>query len=184
MKKAELGDWNVVFKGKTFTVEQRKGVFEDGVEKIFERVKRNPTVEIIAFNEKQEILLNREYKMQVNDLVWRLPTGGVKTNEDPKNAAKRELMEEAGYEPQKIVLYREIKPMNSFVHTHYIYLMKDLIENKISNPEDKDIESKFFPLEEVYSMVKKEKIAGSETKQTICNLYWNKENINKYFEID
>ena len=98
---------------------------------VYERVKRNPTVEIFAFNDKGEILLNNEYKMQLNLFVWRPPTGRVKENENPIDAAKRELMEEAGYEPSQLVLYKETLPMTSFVHTHYIYLAKGLKPKKI-----------------------------------------------------
>lgn len=182
MARVELENWKVVFKGKTFTVEQRKGYFPDKTTKLFERVLRSPTIEIFAFNKKKELLLNKEYKMQANSFVWRAPTGGVRNNEKPINAAKRELMEEAGYKPKELVLYKKTLPTTSFIHTHYVYFARSLFPKKIVIEEDKDIQSKFFKIKDAYKMVKKGEIFGTETKQTICELYWTKDKIDNYFK--
>lgn len=59
-------------------------------------------VGVLGFNATGEILLEREYRHGVNQVVWQVPGGLAKADEDLQLAGLRELEEETGYAPAKI----------------------------------------------------------------------------------
>ncbi len=56
-------------------------------------------VTVIGFNEQGEILLEREYRHGVGKVVWQIPGGLAKFDEDLQTAGLRELEEETGHAP-------------------------------------------------------------------------------------
>lgn len=56
-------------------------------------------VGVIGFNAAGEVLLEREYRHGVNQVIWQLPGGLAAPTEDLLAAGLRELQEETGYVP-------------------------------------------------------------------------------------
>lgn len=56
-----------------------------------------PGVIVVATDQDGNLILFREYKYAVDETVLMFPAGGVNMDESPIEAAKRELLEEAGY---------------------------------------------------------------------------------------
>lgn len=56
-------------------------------------------VGVIGFNAAGEVLLEREYRHGVNQVIWQLPGGLAAADEDLMAGALRELVEETGYAP-------------------------------------------------------------------------------------
>jgi 8-oxo-dGTP pyrophosphatase MutT (NUDIX family) len=56
-------------------------------------------VGVIGFNATGEVLLEREYRHGVGQVVWQLPGGLADEGEDWQSAGLRELREETGYAP-------------------------------------------------------------------------------------
>jgi len=59
-------------------------------------------VAIIGFNDKGQILMEREYRHGVGQVVWQLPGGLAAAGEDLQAAGLRELLEETGHAPQLV----------------------------------------------------------------------------------
>jgi len=59
-------------------------------------------VGVLGFNSNGEVLLEREYRHGVNQVVWQVPGGLAKADEDLQLAGLRELAEETGYAPAVI----------------------------------------------------------------------------------
>ena len=60
---------------------------------------------VIAVTEERRILIVRQYRPAVEKYTWELPSGLVDPGETPAEAARRELLEETGYQtPQVDVL--------------------------------------------------------------------------------
>lgn len=66
------------------------------------------SVIIIAVNDKDQILLQREFSYPPNEVMWQLPGGAMEPGESVIDAAQRELAEESGY------ILEEIKEIGYF----------------------------------------------------------------------
>ncbi|MBM85175.1 MAG: RNA pyrophosphohydrolase [Rhodospirillaceae bacterium] len=60
-----------------------------------------PCVGILLFNHLGEVFVGR--RNDVSGRAWQMPQGGIDVNEDPRNAAIRELYEETGVRTVEIV---------------------------------------------------------------------------------
>lgn len=58
-------------------------------------------VAALVFDEHNRVLLEREYRYPVNEVIWQLPGGLVDRDEAPLAAMQRELAEETGYIAEK-----------------------------------------------------------------------------------
>ena len=127
MKKAKLGKIKMKYKGKIFSIKQRDVVFPDGYKTIYEFCERAPSVSVLAFNEKNEILMIKERRRGYRKNVWFLPGGRVdQPGDTPRKAALREMAEEAGYTAKKIKLIHKKSPSNTLLWDIYIYAAKNL----------------------------------------------------------
>ncbi len=59
-------------------------------------------VGVIGFDAQGRILLEREYRHGVGEVVWQVPGGLADANEDLRAAGLRELREETGFQPATI----------------------------------------------------------------------------------
>lgn len=55
------------------------------------------SIAIVAINDNQEILLQKEYSYPPDQILWQLPGGAMIEGEDVIKAANRELSEESGF---------------------------------------------------------------------------------------
>jgi len=111
------------------------------------------SVAIIAINEKQEILLQKEYSYPPDSIMWQLPGGGIKNGEDILEAANRELSEESG------MVARSCKIIGSYYvnnrrsdEKQYVALCADL-HPKAGQPDDIEfIENYWIPIPKLQDM--------------------------------
>ena len=154
MKNIKLGKLKTDYIGKIFKIKHREVRFPDGEKDIYEYCERAPSVSVLAFNEKNEILLIKEKRHGYKKNVWFLPSGKMdKPGETPKSAALRELREETGYLAKKIKLIHKKSPSNTLFWDIYIYAAKNL--QYIGNKPEKGefiINVKFIPFEKVVQM--------------------------------
>ena len=54
-------------------------------------------VAVLLFDDRNHLLLEREYRYPINEIIWQLPGGLVHPGEEPLAAIQRELAEETGY---------------------------------------------------------------------------------------
>ncbi|NUQ38638.1 MAG: NUDIX hydrolase [Caldilineales bacterium] len=52
---------------------------------------------VLAFNDQGQVLLEREYRYPVDEVIWQMPGGLIDPGETPLQAAQRELAEETGH---------------------------------------------------------------------------------------
>lgn len=59
-------------------------------------------VGVIGFNPAGEVLLEREYRHGVGEVIWQIPGGLADSGESLQEAGLRELREETGFAPQAV----------------------------------------------------------------------------------
>ena len=108
-------------------------------------------VAILPEIEKDHFLLTIEYRHPVRRKVLSCPGGRVDHGEEPIKAAKRELLEESGYEATTWIPLHLFYPFPSACDQKvYLYLAKDL--KKVKKPHLdplEEIEMKIFSLQEL-----------------------------------
>ncbi len=173
MKKVKMAKkLKTVYKGKIFTIKQRKVVYPDGTKDYFEYCQRPNSVNILAFNNKQELLLIKEYRSGPDKTVWFLPAGRIDHKGDtPQKAAQRELREEAGYRARKIKLLRKRFPSNTTILDIYVFVAQDLVVDPL--PQDcgeEIIEVKFVSFKQAVKMAAAGEIANEFIAFNILHL--------------
>ena len=89
----------VLAQSRFFTIEAMHLTFSNGVERIYERLPAvgEQGVIVVAVNDKDELLLIREYAAGFHEFQLTLPKGAADPGEAIEDAAVRELAEEAGF---------------------------------------------------------------------------------------
>jgi 8-oxo-dGTP pyrophosphatase MutT (NUDIX family) len=157
MQKPELLGSDPVYDGKLITVHrdrQRQG--DQTVER--EVVDHPDSVAIVAVNDRDEVLLVRQYRHPVGDFLWKLPAGLLdEPDEKPLEAAKRALSEEAGVRAARWEHLVALHPSPGMTSENVdIYLAGDLDEVKGgAHPDDDEhLERAWVPLPEALQRVR------------------------------
>lgn len=75
----------------------RRYVLPSGIEREIEIKLEGPTAVVLALTPEDAVLLVREFRPGVEEVLRELPGGLVDEGEEPLEAARRELLEETGY---------------------------------------------------------------------------------------
>lgn len=96
----------------------------DGSYEIFEKVKRQDTVIVIATFKNKIVLLKQ--KQPNTGWYYSTPAGRMDIpGEKPLAAAKRELLEETGMVAKKIFFWKKYTNTGKVMHTVYFYIARD-----------------------------------------------------------
>src|SRR5918997_2086549 len=92
----KLGEWPI--RDGYRAIVGRRYRLPSGLEHEFEIKLEGETVAVVAFTPAQEVVLVREFRPGPEAELLELPGGAIDAGEGPVEAARRELLEETGYE--------------------------------------------------------------------------------------
>ncbi len=163
MKEKKI-DGEVLFDGKVVRLERDKVLCPNGRESIREVIRHKGGAAILCLTENQEVLLIKQFRYPYDEVMYEIPAGKLEKNEDPYNAALRELEEETGNKAASLEFLGKIYPTCGYSsEIIYLYLAKNYIHTKTSFDEDECIESYYFPLEQVKKMISSGEIKDAKT---------------------
>jgi ADP-ribose pyrophosphatase len=112
----------------------------------------------------EDIVLIKQYRRAVDEVIYEIPAGLVKKGEEPQQAALRELREETGYQAHKIRKVSEAyaSPGYSTEKIEY-YLAWDLSKSEQACEEDEVIEVQSVSLKESWDWIKDGRIRDNKT---------------------
>ena len=128
-----------------------------GKEYSYDIVKINDGVGVLAFLNKDTLLLQRHYRPPINTTQLEIVCGGINDGETPIQAAQRELLEETGYKG-KIVYMTAGNPMaGTLDHKFHLFYATDLV--KVAEPGVNEAEV-FENIEKSYTELLQEILEG------------------------
>ena len=119
---------------------------------------------MMAVDEKNRVLLVRQYRLPAGKNLWELPAGRLDPGEKPLQAAKRELIEETGYRARRWSKLASFWVSPGYVQERMtIFLATDLTAGPATPMEDERIETRWFARRELEDMVRAGKIEDAKT---------------------
>lgn len=153
-----------ITKNRIFTVTWDHAVDPSGFQIERAIVQHRGSAVMMAVDEKQRILLVRQYRLPVRQYLWELPAGTVDPGEKPLQTARRELAEETGYRARKWSKLAEFYPSAGFLSEKMtIYLATGLTAGEAKPMDDERIETRWFTQKEVDAMIRSGKIKDAKT---------------------
>lgn len=146
-----------VFEGKIWDI-ARESFDYNGATLVREFVRHPGAVAVLAIDENQRVLLIRQYRHPVRSYLWEIPAGLLDIDgEDRLTAAKRELLEETGYEAgrwEKLIDFMTTPGGNDEVITIYLAQgLKHVGHDLELEGEEVDMLKEWFPLREALASV-------------------------------
>lgn len=112
---------------------------------------------VIALTKKQEVVLIRQYRHGVRDVLWEFPGGVVEDGENPADGVRRELLEETGYSVSKLVEVGKYYP-NPALQTNSMYCYLAFDAEKVGGQtldDAEEIDVHLVSLTELIAMTKR-----------------------------
>lgn len=159
-----------LFEGKILNLRRDSVQLPDGRVRTREIVEHDPAVVIIAENEKEELLLVRQFRYPIMEAILEFPAGIVERGEVYEDAASRELQEEAGWKPGKMELVAEVFSSPGFTTEMFVvYYATNLEHSKLPEDDDEFILSRFYGRREIEELLADGEFVDAKT---LMGVYW------------
>lgn len=119
---------------------------------------------IVAITPNKELVLARQYKHGVQEVILELPAGRVR-EKTPEESAKEELREETGIVADELTPIGQVfvAPSKDSTVTHGFLLKNARVQREQKLDETEDIELVFIPVQELDQKIKSGEIRASDT---------------------
>ncbi|AWI03805.1 NUDIX hydrolase [Clostridium drakei] len=154
-----------IYKGKIIEVNLKTVELPNGKEGKREIVNHPGGVAILAYKDKETILLVEQFRKPLERNLLELPAGKIEKGEEPKICGIRELEEETGYKANKFGYLGKIVTSPGFCDEYiYLYKAEDLYKGSTGlQDEDEFINVKELKIDIIKEMIKKGEIIDAKT---------------------
>lgn len=159
-----------VYKGNFLKIYKDKVELPDGKITTREYIKHPGAAAIIPLTNDGQVVIERQWRYPAGKAFLEIPAGKLDPNEDPLVCAKRELLEETGYEAANWVFLGKINNAIGYSNESiWIYLAKDLVKKEQHLDPGEFVELSLLPWEE---LVKKSMNGEITDVKTIIGSLW------------
>ncbi len=153
-----------LYKGKIFDVVLEKVTLPNGAVKDREIVRHPGASAMVPLLDDGRVVLIKQYRHAVGEFVWEIPAGTLEPDEAPMECARRELVEETGYEATNFEKLTEILPAPGYTDEHiHIFLATGLQAVDQRLEDDEVLELQPTVLETALAMVAQGEIRDAKT---------------------
>ncbi len=141
----------------------------DGRETTREIVEHAECIAVVAVDEKDNVLLVKQDRTPIEKELLEIPAGGIDAGEKPEEAIRRELQEETGFLPRKLVRLGGFYSAPGFCTEYlHLYLATDFVSSRLFAEDTEGISLVRVPVKEIPALLTSGKI---EDAKSIAGLY-------------
>lgn len=119
---------------------------------------------VVAIDEENRIIMEKQFRYALNDYLLEIPAGKLDAGEDPLVCAKRELEEETGIIASEWISLGTIATSPGFCNeVIHLYIAKGLSKGEIHWDEDEYVEVERYTFDELLQRIKDEQIKDSKS---------------------
>lgn len=159
-----MNDSNLLFQGSRFAVVRVEQMLDDGSKHQKEIVRHPGAVALLPLLDDGRICLIRNYRLSVDKTLIELPAGTLEPDEDPDVTARRELLEETGYQARSIELIAAFYLSPGILDERMrLYLATGLVAGPSDLQPGEKIEPLFVTWDQALAMVRDGQIQDAKT---------------------
>lgn len=129
-----------------------------------EYIKHSGAVAVIALDNENNIIMEKQYRHPVKQVMIELPAGKIDSNEDVLECGKRELLEETGYIADNWTYLGEILPCIGYsTERIHFYLAENITFTKAKLDDGEFLDVYKQPLQDVINEAYSGKITDAKT---------------------
>ena len=153
-----------VFTGRVFAAEVLEVLQSDGNNSFREIVKHNGGAAVLPMDDDMNVYIVRQFRSPFSHVLTEVPAGKLEPDEDPLEAAIRELSEETGLVAEKIISLGEIFPSPGFCsEILYLYLATGLKQGESHPDLGEDLRIQKIPFATLLKMAENNEIHDAKT---------------------
>lgn len=136
-------------------------------------LKTNDWVNVIPVTPEWEIVMVRQYRFGIESDSWEIPGGIMDEGEDPVTAGLRELKEETGYVAKTCSQIGKVAANPAILDNtcHFVWAEAVELKAQVDLDEHEEIETRAFPVDEVYAMAHRGEIKHSLVVAALFQFY-------------
>jgi ADP-ribose pyrophosphatase len=163
-------DTRRIYDGRILNLRVDSVKLPDGRISSREVVEHVVAVVILAENDRGEILMIKQFRYPVGEVVIELPAGIVEPGEEYCDAAVRELQEETGWKPAKLEKIGEFYTSPGFCSELLVmYYATGLSRDEKPADDDEFIIARFLPEDAVLRLAEEGRIKDAKS---LYGVYW------------
>lgn len=162
-----------IYKGKIVHLFCDTVRLPNGKEATREVIRHVGAAAVVPLTDEGNVILVRQYRYPFAQVMLEIPAGKLDPGEYPLDCAKRELIEETGYDAEELVylgaFYPSVAMLDEVIH---LYLAKRMTLCETNLDEDEFLHVEQRPLSEVVEQVMRGDIPDGKTQTAILKV-WN-----------
>ena len=129
-----------------------------------EIVEHSDCVAVVVMDDKDNVLLVRQFRKAVDKFLLEIPAGGIDPGEEPVDCVRRELQEEIGYLPKKVERLGGFYSTPGYTTEYlYLYLARELTPSRLEAEDTESIELVRAPLAQIPALIASGEICDAKS---------------------
>ena len=158
-----------IFDGKVLHVVKDTVSLPNGGTATREILLHHGAVCIIPITDDGNVILEKQFRYAVGDVLVEIPAGKLEPREDPLECARRELQEETGFTADEMIVLGDYYGSPALLREHItMYLARGLHKGDTHYDDDEFMEVFEMPLDELVERVMNNEIPDAKTQ--LCAL--------------
>lgn len=153
-----------IYQGKIFQLVKARFRLANGSEHAFDLIKHQGAVVLVPIDEQGNILFVRQFRIGAGQELLELPAGLLEHGEQAEESARREIQEETGMAPGKMVKLGEFFMVPGYsTEKMQVFLATGLYESRLPTDADEYLELTPVPIRQAYQMARAGELADGKT---------------------